>query len=97
MTKEKETLEIVRIFIASPDDVRKERTIFHDVIEELNAIKAAEKGKLLVPAGWEDTLPGRGRPQALINEDLVSCDLIVGLLWRRWGTPTGEYSSAVVD
>ena len=93
MAKKKEVLEVVRVFIASPGDVRKERTIFHDVIEELNEIKAARVGMYLVPVGWEDTLPGRGRPQALINEDLVTCDLVVGLLWRRWGTPTGKYSS----
>lgn len=93
MAKKKEVVEVVRIFIASPGDVRKERTIFRDVIEDLNVIKAAKEGKQLVPVGWEDTLPGRGRPQALINDGLVSCDLIIGLLWRRWGTPTGEYSS----
>jgi hypothetical protein len=43
--------------------------------------------------GWEDTLPGFSRPQALINKDVDSCDLFLGILWRRWGQPTGEYES----
>ncbi len=45
--------------------------------------------------GWEDTLPGVGRPQAIINRDLDGCDLFIGMLWKRWGTPPGTepYSS----
>ncbi|GAH77917.1 unnamed protein product, partial [marine sediment metagenome] len=33
------------------------------------------------------------RPQKLINRDVDSCDLFVGILWRRWGQNTGKYSS----
>jgi hypothetical protein len=42
--------------------------------------------------GWEDTLPGYGRPQALINRDVERCELFIGLLWRRWGTPPAAHS-----
>ena len=30
------------------------------------------------------------RPQEAINADLDSSDLFVGLIWRRWGQPTGH-------
>src|SRR5205807_4662372 len=40
--------------------------------------------------GWEDTLPGGGRPQDLINADVDNADLFIGCLWRRWGTTTGS-------
>jgi len=43
--------------------------------------------------GWEETPPGYSRPQNLINRDVDSCDLFVGILWRRWGQNTGKYSS----
>lgn len=44
--------------------------------------------------GWEDTLPGAGRPQELINEDLDTCTVFFGMLWKRWGSETGAgYSS----
>ena len=88
MAKKKEVLEVVRIFIASPGDVRKERLAFRDVIKKVNKVKAEAKGKLLKAVAWEDTLPGRGRPQELINEDLIASDLVMMLLWRRWGSPT---------
>ena len=35
--------------------------------------------------------------KALINEDLITCDLIVGLLWRRWGSTTKKYSSGFLE
>lgn len=43
--------------------------------------------------GWEDTLPGAGRPQALINDDVDNCDLFIGILHMRWGSPSGRFSS----
>jgi len=48
------------------------------------------------PVGWEDTLAGHGRPQARINEDLISCDYFLLVLHDRWGSPTaqnGPYSA----
>ncbi len=87
------TLRVIKIFIASPGDVQAERTIFRDIVNEVNEIKANSLEIALKPLGWEDTLPGKGRPQALINKDIEDCDLIIMLLWKRWGTPTGKYTS----
>ena len=42
---------------------------------------------------WEDTPPGFGRPQEIINQMVDECDLFIGLLWERWGQSTGKYSS----
>jgi hypothetical protein len=86
-------LQRTPVFIASPSDLNAERAIFPDVIEKVNRIKAKSKGILLEAVGWEDTLPGKGRPQEKINEDVKSSHLIVMLLWKRWGSATGKYSS----
>ena len=86
-------LKVTRVFIASPGDLNAEREVFPDVIERVNRIKAKSKGILLEAVGWEDTLPGRGRPQEKINEDVKSSHLLIMLLWKRWGSATGEYSS----
>jgi tetratricopeptide (TPR) repeat protein len=43
-----------------------------------------------MPVGWEDVLPGMGRPQGIINEKLHACDYFVLVLWNRWGTPPGK-------
>jgi len=81
------------VFIASPGDLNVERRLFRDVIERVNLIKAKSQGILLEAVGWEYTLPGKGHPQEKINEDVKNSHLLVMLLWKRWGSPTGEYSS----
>ena len=91
------TLTVKSVFIASPSDLNDEREVFRQVVQEINAIKANSIGLHLEPLGWEDTLPGRGRPQGLINEDVGRSDLFVLLLWKRWGSATGLYSSGVEE
>ena len=86
-------LKVVKIFIGSPRDLNPERRLFRDAIEKVDAIKAKNQCFLLEAVGWEDTLLGRGRPQKKINADLRQCDLVIMLLWKRWGTATGKYSS----
>lgn len=84
---------VIRVFMASPGDLKEERRLFREIIDEVNRSKAHGNGIQLEPIGWEDTLPRVGRPQDLINKDIDKCDLMIMLLWKRWGTPTGEYSS----
>ncbi len=74
-TSEREQRTVLYVFIASPGDLNEERARFRDVIEEVNSIKANSMGMQLEPLGWEDTLPSKGRPQELINEDIQRCDL----------------------
>ncbi|MBE9064907.1 hypothetical protein, partial [cf. Phormidesmis sp. LEGE 11477] len=81
------------MFLASPGDLEKERYITRSVVEDLNTSLARRFGFHLELMGWEDTLPGFGRPQAIINRDLEQCEFFIGLLWERWGSPTGAYSS----
>jgi len=88
-----DSYKVRRVFIASPGDVQKEREIFKEIIDEVNDIKAHHMGIHLEALAWEDTLPGRGRPQEIINKDIKRSDYVVMLLWKRWGTPTGKYSS----
>jgi len=84
---------LLTVFIASPGDLVEERRIAREVVDEVNRTLGRVFGVHVELVGWEDTLPGGGRPQELINRDVARCDLFVGLLWGRWGTATGEYSS----
>lgn len=86
------TRNVLIAFIASPGDVTAERSKAREVVEELNhSLKSINWQIDLL--GWEDTLPGASRPQELINKDVDACHLFIGVLWRRWGSFTGEYSS----
>lgn len=79
--------------IASPGDVPEEREAVKAACERLNQSLAPKLGVHLAIVMWEDQASGSGRPQALINTRLDEADVLIGLMHRKWGTPTGEYSS----
>ena len=93
MVNERSIRQILTVFLASPGDLANERKIAWEVVDKINRIVSQPLGWQIELRGWEDTLPGSGRPQELINKDVDSCDLFLGMLWRRWGSSTGKYSS----
>lgn len=84
---------MLNVFLASPTDVASERTAAEEVVASLNKVTGRRLGWHIELNKWEDTAPGFGRPQALINPMVDECDLFVGLLWERWGQPSGAHSS----
>jgi hypothetical protein len=83
------------VFIGSPNDVSDERIAARQSVEELND-QWSWTGFRIELVLWEDTVAGVGRPQELINRDLEKCDLFIGVLWKRWGSPPargGAYTS----
>lgn len=86
-----------KIFIATPGDLMPERRALVDVVTEVNVIKAHPAGFHFEILGWENTLPGNGRPQSLINAEIKKCDLFIMVLWEHWGTPSGRYSSGTEE
>jgi hypothetical protein len=88
------TRNVLTVFIASPGDLPEERRVTREVAHKLNRIIGSTLGWQIDVLGSEETLPGTGRPQGKINKDVADiCDLFIGLLWKRWGSSTGEYSS----
>ncbi len=87
---------IVKVFLASPGDLSDERKAAKSVVDEHNSLTAEEFGYQVELIGWEDTVSVFGRPQAAINLDLDRCELFIGLMWKKWGTPpdlSATYSS----
>jgi Domain of unknown function (DUF4062) len=73
-----------------------ERRAAKDAVDEVNATTAKPQGYQIDLYGWEDTISAAGRPQAIINDELKQCELFIGMLWAKWGTPPdneGLYTS----
>jgi hypothetical protein len=90
------TRKIIRAFLASPGDLQEERKAIREVVDDFNESWANELGYQVELVGWEETVAGFGRPQYLINQDLDRCDLFLGMIFKRWGTPpdhSGDFSS----
>ena len=86
------TRHILNLFLASPSDVTVERAMADDVVATVNKLIRLLGWQIDIHK-WEDTSPAFGRPQAKINPMVDECDLFIGLLWERWGQPSGEFSS----
>lgn len=82
----------LRVFMASPGDLTDERDALRDLERRLNAMFRG-RGVRVSIEGWEEVLPDAGAPQELINPLVHECDVFVGLLNMRWGTPTDNDSS----
>jgi HEAT repeat protein len=87
------TRQVLNVFLASPGDLTGEREAAEEVISSINRSVGRLLNWNIDLHRWEETLPGTGRPQAKINPMVDKCDLFIGLLWERWGQPSGEYSS----
>ena len=82
-----ELRKILRVFLASPGDLQEERTAVRDAVAEFNGSLAEHFGYQIQLDGWEDTIAGSGRPQSRINQEVDQCELFIGMIWKRWGTP----------
>ena len=88
------------VLIASPSDVPGERQAVADCLHAWNALNAQESSKVLLPVMWEShSAPSMSdRPQEIINEQMVrSCDMLIGVFWKRLGSPTGKAASGTIE
>jgi hypothetical protein len=91
-----ETRKLIRVFLASPGDLQEERRAAKSIVDDINESLAGFFGVQVELVGWEDTVTRYGRPQEIINRDLERCEVFVGMMWKKWGTPPqvgGPYTS----
>ncbi len=91
-------MRTLRVVLASPSDVQAERDVLPSVVEELNRNMGAVLDVDLKLYRWEtDAYPGfhPEGPQGLIDGILQidDCDVLIGIFWRRFGTPTKSAGS----
>ncbi|MBE9092406.1 DUF4384 domain-containing protein [Tychonema sp. LEGE 07203] len=96
-------VELLKIFMASPSDVVKERRYVIEVIDEINRTIAPNKGVMLqVVRSEENVFPGYNSEggQAVLNAQIANMEeyaLFVGIMWNRVGTPTPRAESGTVE
>ncbi|BAY41796.1 hypothetical protein NIES2111_61920 (plasmid) [Nostoc sp. NIES-2111] len=94
-------VEKLKIFLASPGDVKTERNYVFKVVDELNRTVASYKGIVLEVICSENAYPGYGKDgQAIINEQIGKMSdyvLFIGIMWNRIGTPTKRATSGTLE
>jgi formylglycine-generating enzyme required for sulfatase activity len=88
-------VRVIRIFVSSPGDVAKERKVLDEVVERINQTDGDDKQVRLELWKWEkNVVPQIGPPpQRVVESQKPFCDVYLGILSRRFGTPTGRYRS----
>lgn len=88
----------IRVFVASPSDVKEERERLPNVVEELNRVIGQDKNIILELVRWETHVaPDMGRAQTIINRQVGPYDIFIGIMWKRFGTPTGTANSGTQE
>ena len=90
----------IKILIASPSDVSKEREIAERVIGDWNIVNSDERKLTLEAVLWEShSAPESGdRIQGILNKQIVDqCDAAIGIFRTRIGTDTGVAPGGAVE
>lgn len=85
---------VVKVFIASSDELTTERKEFDSLFAHLNKIYTA-RGVALESVKWEflDSSMGMEHKQEEYNRELKTCDICVVLFWQKFG----DYTKAELD
>lgn len=91
-------VRLINVFLSSPSDVAEERERAALAVDEVNDALAHILGFHIDILRWNarigpGTGVGVGRPQERVNPLVRKADLFVGIFWKRFGQPTGEYES----
>jgi hypothetical protein len=93
-------IKLYSLFVASPSDVKDELSILSELVTEWNVHHGANKGVYVELVRWEThAFPAVGdRPQAIINRQVLDdSDLVVGIFWSHFGSPTGVAESGTEE
>lgn len=91
---------VLELFLASPSDTAEERKIVESVIQQVNQMLRSRIGRSIELVKWEThASPGVGiDSQDVINRCIgESYDIFVGIMWCKFGTPTGRCLSGTEE
>ena len=87
---ENDKLDLVKIFIASPNDCSNERVILNEVVDEIKDFAINAYGCMLQVVSWGKIAPGfaKGDVQTYIEESIGKYAILVGITWLNYGPNT---------
>lgn len=102
MSNGKEVAQLIKIFMASPSDVREEREVLASLVREVNEVLAFLAPRQLLRVELmryeTHTYPDYGQAQDVINRQIPQdYDVFLGVMWKRCGTPTASAQSGTIE
>jgi hypothetical protein len=92
-------ISFIKLAFCAPEDVADELKIARNIVDEWNVNHGEHRELFVKLLNWKsDACPGIGRPQEVINHDIVDkADILVGIFWTRFGSPTGIAESGTEE
>jgi hypothetical protein len=89
------TVTEIKVFVSCPGDVKKEKDLVRQACEDLShSFATAGKDIRFFIFDWLDLSRKFGeKPQEIINQIYAEYNIYIGILWNRYGTPTGTVNS----
>jgi hypothetical protein len=91
---------VIAVFVSSPSGLEAERERLEEIVTELNLTWSRKFNARFELIMWETHgFPGIGEdPQEVLNQELPDdYDLYIGMMWGRFGTPTGRAASGTQE
>lgn len=91
---------VLSLFLAGANDVATEHAVIREVVQDWNAQHGSALAAYITVTSWRDAVypQGGAEPQAIINRQILdSADIVVGVFWTRFGTPTSTAGSGTEE
>jgi hypothetical protein len=95
-----QTITLYKIFVSSPSDVKEERRLLEEIVDEINLSTLYKNNIRVELVKWEThVIPGIGEyPQAVISKSIGNdYDIFLGIFWSKFGTPTKDFNSGTEE
>lgn len=88
-----------KVFVASPGDTIEERNFVESLGKELTENLGHDNNFTIRTIRWEnDIVPSIGLDgQDVINTQVGKYDIFIGIMWKKFGTPTGRANSGTEE
>src|SRR5688572_1713261 len=92
--------KVLEVFLSSPTDLQEERELVRATVQEWNQRHGRTQSCIFSLLTWEDSVTselesdGQGSINSQIGDEY---DIIVGLMWGRFGTPTERAGSGTEE
>lgn len=91
-------MKTIKLFMASPSDLKEERKLFFEVVASINRSTAHSRNFHLEPIIWEShAYPEAENPQKIINQLFEEAEFLVVAFWNKFGASTKNFPSGTME